>query len=112
MYKLNNFTTFLKIDHTFPWFIADFSELKQNKQAYTQPVHPTAYSIFIANNYASNTQNMQILKHMTQYIESYIENITSLQIKVNTSFDVQQLKYVNSLLQNKQLKVRCNNSIS
>ena len=93
-------------DHNYPWFLSDFSELKKNKQTYTQATHPSAREICIANNYASNTQNLQILKDMTQYIQTYIKFVHRLTVVINTSFDVKQLKYVNTLLQNEQLKVR------
>ena len=88
--------------------MSDFSELKNNKQAYTQPIYPIADEICIANNYASNTQNLQTMKVMTQYIQTYIRQLKGLRIVINTSFDVEQLKYVDSLLQNDQLKVRRN----
>ena len=94
--------------HNFPWFLSDFSELRKNKQAYTKPIYSSACEICIANNYASNTQNLQTMKVMTQYIQTYIRQLKGLRIVINTSFDVEQLKYVDSLLQNDQLKVRRN----
>ena len=93
-------------DHNYPWFLSDFSELKKNTQAYTKPIHPSARNICIANNYASNTQNLQILKDMTQYIQTYIKFVLRLTVVINASCDVKQLKYVDSLIQNKHLKVR------
>ena len=92
-------------EHNFPWFLSDFSELRKNKQAYTQKIHPRAYEICIANNYASNTQNLQIIKDITHYIQTYITYLTRLGVIINTSFDVEQLKYVDMLLQNDRLKV-------
>ena len=95
-------------DHNFSWFLSDFSELKKNKQAYTEPNDLKAHEICIANNYASNTQNLQVLKDITQYIQTYIRYLLRLRVVINTSFDVKQLKYVRFLLQNKQLEVRRN----
>ena len=95
--------------HNFPWFLSDFSELRKNKQAYTKPIYSSACEICIANNYASNTQNLQILKDMTQYIQTYIKYVDRLLVFLNNSFDVEQLKYVDSLLKNERLKVSKDN---
>ena len=86
--------------------MSDFSELKNNKQAYTQPIYPIADEICIANNYASNTQNLQTLQNMTQFIQTYIKYLDIFRVYVNTNFDVEQLVYLDSILRNKQLKVR------
>ena len=45
---------------------------------------------------------------MTQYIETYVKYVYNLFVVIKTSFDVDQLKYVDSLFNNKQLKVMKN----
>ena len=85
--------------------MSDFSELKENKQVYTQPSHPSASNVCIANNHSSNTQKLQILKDFTQYITTYIKHLGTLTVIVNTIFDAEQLEYINLLLKNTPLKV-------
>ena len=85
--------------------MCDFSELKKNKQAYTQPSHPSARTISLANNYISNAQKLQMVKDMSHYIRNYIKYVRELRVVVNSSFDVEQLKYIDSLITSKHLKV-------
>ena len=91
--------------------MCDFSELKKNKQAYTQPSHPSAIDVCIANNVGSNNQTLQMLKDITQYIRTYIKYVFMLRVHVNSSFDVEQLKHINSLIKYKHLKVSCTSNI-
>ena len=86
-------------------FLSDFSEPKKNKQVYTPPSHPSTVNVCLANNYSSNSQKLQILKDIIEYINSYIKYVRSLQVNITTMFDVEQLKYINLLLENKPLKV-------
>ena len=83
----------------------DFSELKKNKQVYTEPIYPSAVNFSLANNNSSNSQKLQILKDITQYIISYIKYVRTLQVYVKTIFDVEQLKHINLLLKIKLVKV-------
>ena len=85
--------------------MSDFSELKKHKQVYTKPSHPCANSVTIANNHSTNTQKLQILKDFTQYIKTYIKHLQTLNVHVNTTFDAEQLEYINLLLKNTPLKV-------
>ena len=88
-----------------PWFLSDFSELRKNKHVYTQPSHPYASDVCIANNHSSKSQKLQILKDITQYINSHIKYVRTFQVYVTTIFDVEQLEHINLLLKNKLVKV-------
>ena len=88
-----------------PWFLSDFSELKKNKHVYTQPCYPSTFDVCMANNFLSDSQKPQAFKNITHYIATYIKHVHILRVIVSTSFDVDQIKYVDSLIKHQHLKV-------